>query len=258
MTETRRAKHTAGGRFFAALWQGAAGIAVVIAVWYIAAAVYDKPVLLPSPHAALAELGGVLTAGWFWRGVAGSLSRAALAFVVSALLAAFFAFVGKACPAARRVFAPIIGVLRSVPTMSVILIALLWWGEDATPPIVAGLVVFPVLYSGLDAAFGAIDPELEETALLYAPNAAYRFARVWFPLAMPAFVRVAGGAAGMTLKLTVAAEVLAQTRESIGLLMQQTRLYFQIGQLMAITVVVVALSLAVEAVFAALYKLVRY
>ncbi len=122
----------------------------------------------------------------------------------------------------------------------------------------SGLVIFPVLYSGLEGALAAVPVELEETARLYGGNAWHTFAHVYLPLSAPSFLPVAGGAASLTLKLTVAAEVLAQTRNSIGMLMQQTRVYFEIGRLMALTVAVVVASLLLELIIYAVRKAVAY
>lgn len=234
------------------------GAAVVVAVWWIAAAVYDKQVLFPTPVSALKELWSELSGALFWRSFFGSLLRSMVGFCAACLLAVLCAYGVKAWKPLRFVLSPVIGVLRSLPTMSVILLLVLWVDRQINPVIVAGLVIFPVLYSGLDAALSTIGGELEETARLYAPSAPYKFFKVYLPLSAPAFLRVAGGAASLSLKLTVAAEVLAQTRDSLGMLMQQTRLYFQIGRLMALTVAVVVASLIIEGIFYFIRKAFDY
>jgi NitT/TauT family transport system permease protein len=238
------------------------GAASIVAVWWIAAAIYDKPLLLPTPAEALRELGRELFVAprraLFWRSFFGSLWRSLAAFAAAGVLAGVFAFAGKAFAPLRRILAPVVGVLRAVPTMSVILLLVLWAGGDRTPLFVSGLVIFPVLYSGLEGALAAVPVELEETARLYGGNAWHTFAHVYLPLSAPSFLPVAGGAASLTLKLTVAAEVLAQTRNSIGMLMQQTRVYFEIGRLMALTVAVVVASLLLELIIYAVRKAVAY
>lgn len=146
------------------------GVGLIVAVWWIAAAVYGKEVLLPTPAGALRELSAELRSSLFWRSFFFSLLRSLAGFAAACLLAVLCAFAGKAFPAVRHVLSPVIGVLRSLPTMSVILLLVLWADSRVTPVIVAGLVIFPVLYSGLDAALSAIGRELEETARLYAPE----------------------------------------------------------------------------------------
>lgn len=234
------------------------GAVLIVAVWWIVAVVYDKQVLLPTPMGALRELCGELRSLLFWRSFAFSALRSLFGFAAACVLAVICAYAGKAFSPLRHVLAPVVGVLRSVPTMSVILLLVLWVDKQITPVIVAGLVIFPVLYSGLDAALSAIPSEFEETARLYAPSKPYRFCKVYLPLSAPAFLDVAGGAASLSLKLTVAAEVLAQTRDSIGMLMQQTRIYFEIGRLMALTVAVVIAALALEFIVYLVRRTVEY
>lgn len=235
------------------------GAAIIAIVWQIAAAAYAKPLLLPAPKAAFRALGRELTSALFWRSFGFSLFRSLCSSACACVLAIVCAFLGKAFAPVRYVLSPVVGVLRAVPTMSVILLLVIWIGGNGTPLIVSGLVIFPVLYSGVWGALSGIDAELTETARLYAGRPVYTFFRVYLPMSAPAFLHTAGGAASLTLKLTVAAEVLAPpTHDGIGTLMQQARIYFQGGRLMALTVAVIAASLLIEFCAYALRKAIDY
>lgn len=219
-----------------------------MATWFICAAAVGDRLLFPTPAETVQSLRACFKAGWFWRAFSKSGLRALAAFFVSLAAAGLCAFLGKTFRPVQKILAPVVGTVRSIPTMSVILILVILLGGEYTPVVVAGLVVFPVLYSGLWAAMAAIPRELDETALLYAPSRSYRFFKVTLPLLMPSFSLCLAGALGLTLKLTVAAEVLSQTRQSIGLLMQQSRIAFDTGRLMALTIAVIAASLLAEGV----------
>jgi len=71
----------------------------------------------------------------------------------------------------------------------------------------------------------------------------------------PAASRSAAGALSLTVKLMVAAEVLANTAGSLGAMMQTARIYFETAELMALTVATVLVSLLLEGVVYALLKL---
>lgn len=223
-----------------------AGAALFVAAWCVASAVYGKETIFPSPAVALERLAQELASAYFWRGFALTLLRSVMGFLCACVLALLCAFAGKAFSPLRNVLAPVVGILRSLPTMSVILFLVIWTSGFLTPVIISGLVIFPVLYSGIDAALCSVPRELEETARLYAKSSVYKFFRIYLPMSAPPFLKVAGGAASLSLKLTVAAEVLAQTADSIGFMMQQTRIVFDIGKLMALTVAVVVAALALE------------
>lgn len=223
-----------------------AGAALFVAAWCVVSAVYGKETIFPSPAVALERLAQELASAYFWRGFALTLLRSVMGFLCACVLALLCAFAGKAFSPLRNVLAPVVGILRSLPTMSVILFLVIWTSGFLTPVIISGLVIFPVLYSGIDAALCSIPRELEETSRLYAKSSVYKFFRIYLPMSAPPFLKVAGGAASLSLKLTVAAEVLAQTADSIGFMMQQTRIVFDIGKLMALTVAVVVAALALE------------
>ncbi len=234
------------------------GAVLFVAIWWIAAAVYNKPIVFPTPAETVGELATELCSKLFWRSFAYSILRSLIGFSIACFAAVLCAYAGKICAPVKRILVPLIGVVRSMPTMSIILLLVIWTNSEITPVVVAGLVIFPVLYSGIDAALSAIPRELEETARLYGGSKTYGFLKVYLPMSAPAFMRVAGGAASLTLKLTVAAEVLAQTRDSLGLIMQQTRIYFQTGRLMTITVVVIVASLIIEAVAYTVRRVFEY
>lgn len=234
------------------------GAALFVAVWHIAAAAYGKPFVFPSPADTAVQLLNELGRAIFWRGFLYSVLRSFIAFVCACLLAVIFAFLGKAFAPVKKILAPVVGILRSLPTMSIILLLVLWTDGAATPVIISGLVIFPVLYSAIDSALYGVGCELEETARLYADNAAYKFFKIYLPMAAPPFLSVAGGAVSLSLKLTVAAEVMAQTRNSLGMLMQQASVYFEIGRLMALTVAVVIAAFVMELAVYLLRRMVDY
>ena len=222
------------------------GAALFVVIWWIAAAAYNKELVFPSPMGALRQLVTELSSTYFWRAFGLSVLRSIIGFLCACFLSLLCAYLGALLPPVRKILSPVIGILRALPTMSVILLLVLWTRSEVTPVLVSGLVIFPTLYSAIDAGLSSVPRDLLETATLYAGNRSYTFFAAELPMAAPAYLRVAGGAASLTLKLTVAAEVLAQTRNSIGLLMNNTRISFDIGRLMALTVAVVVAALVLE------------
>lgn len=239
----------------ALLWV-ALGICIFVGVWWALAAGANNSLIFPTPWECLGDLWQTLGSKLFWRSFGGSFLRSTLGFTASVVAAVIFGYLGKVCKPVKLTLAPVVGILRSLPTMSVILLLVLWL-DELTPLIVSGLVIFPTLYGGLDASLCSIPPELEETAKLYAGKRWYVVTRVYAPMSAKPFIKIMGGGASLSLKLTVAAEVLAQTRDSLGLIMQQTKVFFQMGRLVAVTAITVAASLIIELVFYIIYKVLE-
>ena len=116
-------------------------------VWIIAYLVVRNDYVMPSFGDALKEMGRLLTEAAFWRAFGNTLLRTFWAFSASFVLGAGLALVAKLHTAVRAFFAPVVSVLRTVPTMAIILMLLLWTNPKVAPVIVALLVLFPAFYA---------------------------------------------------------------------------------------------------------------
>lgn len=224
----------------------AAAFAVSIAAWAVAAAAAGSDLILPAPKEALGELLRCLRAAWFWRAAWYTTLRSILGFALSFAAGTTLAALSCRFTAVRRFVSPLMSVLAAVPTMSVILLLIVWFGADATPVFVALLVIMPVLYTGLTTAVDQIDISLVENARIYSVSGAYKLRKVYAPLVAPAYLDTCARAVSINFKLVVAAEVLSATRDSLGRLMQQAQTYFDTARLLAVTVGAIAVALLLE------------
>ena len=69
---------------------------------------------------------------------------------------------------------------------------------------------------------------------------------IYLPLSAPYVLKEAGGALSFSVKLVVSAEVLANTWQSLGGMMQETKVYNEIPQLFALVAVSFLAGLVLE------------
>ena len=93
----------------------------ILLLWWIASLAIRVDLILPSPSETFVSLASLLTEGEFWTALGHTLIRASLAFTVSFAVALLCAL-GRANAVCRRVSDCFFAFLRSVPTMSVILL----------------------------------------------------------------------------------------------------------------------------------------
>lgn len=184
--------------------------------------------------------------------------RALAAFAVSFILAFVFALLSATNDNVRRIFAPVVTTLRSIPTMAIVLIFILSMTASITAIFVGMLVLFPTFYAALLPAAQGVNKDLVEISLVCGASRLQRLKYVYLPSIAP--VAVENGISGLSLsiKLIVSAEVLAQTAKSIGMMMQSARAYLETERLLALTVIVVAVCIIIDiagkAVYSALAK----
>ena len=217
-----------------------------LGVWQLAAWCVRQELLLPGPAAVGRSLLTLAGTTDFWLSVAATLGRVVLGLLWGAAAGTALAFLTHFSSWANAIVSPAVRVVRATPVVSFILLVYLWTPRAAIPWVIAGLMVLPVVWGSLTAGLDSLDGRLLEMAR------AYRFSRfktlglVYLPALRPHFSAGVLTAFGLAWKSGVAAEVLCPPDRAIGSRIQQAKLALETPELFAWTLVIVALSLALE------------
>ena len=215
-------------------------------IWYIAALVSGSEFIMPKPLTALKRFFLLFTEGRFYRAFFSTIGRSLIAYAVSLALALALGILSAMFEPMRKLLNPLVSVCRAIPTMAVVLLLVIWFGAKTAPVIVSLIVIMPTLYAAFTEAITGVDGKIIEMCRVYGVKRRDMITKVYLPLALPAASLSASTALSLTIKLTVAAEVLANTANSLGAMMQSARAYFETAELMALTVITVIVSLALE------------
>ena len=125
-------------------------------VWQLIAFQIGFPAIFPSLVGLLKETGRLVTSENFFIEITFTILRGligiAFAFVLAFLLATIAAFSSFW----KTFLHPIIVVSRSIPVISLVLIALLWFSPPQLPVFIALITMFPILYQNIGHCFWQI------------------------------------------------------------------------------------------------------
>lgn len=223
--------------------------------WLIAYFAVQNDYLLPSFWDTIAETGRMLARGEFWRAFGGTLLRTFCAFALSFLIGTALAVTARLFSGLRAFFAPIISVLRSLPTVAIILVLLLWTPPAVAPVIVGMLVLMPAVYSAVLTALDGVYAEYGDLVCAFHISKSRTVFKLYLPLSAPPVLGQAGGIFSLGLKIIVSGEVLASTYRSLGGLMQEAKMFVQMPQLLALTLVTVLTGFLLEGACRLAYRL---
>ena len=144
--------------------------------------------------------------------------------------------------------APIITTIRCVPTMAVVLILIVTFKASVATVIVGMLVLFPTFYSALLPVVDSVDKQMLEAAEVYGANGWQKIVYVYMPYMRNAVIENALSGISLAIKLIVSAEVISQAARSIGMMMQDSRMYLQSDRLIALTLVIVFICILIDGV----------
>ena len=204
--------------------------------------------LLASPGAVMVRLGELVVTGGFWETVATSLTRIIVGFTGAAIVGGALATLSSASRIAEALAAPLIATIRSAPVVSFIILLLLWTDSSRLAAYTSFLMVLPVMYANILAGIRNRDRALLEVATVFRIPWPRRVRAIDVPAVLPFFAAACRTGVGLAWKSGVAAEVIGVARGSIGERLYEAKLFLESADLFAWTIVIIALSVAGEAV----------
>ena len=217
-----------------------------ILLWQIFSTVLARPTVLPTPFAVLKKLAELMGTKAFYMDCLYSLGRifAGLIFGIlsGVLLAAFCAASGLF----EGVFSPAVSVIKATPIASIIILMLFVLEKSYVPMVAAMLMAVPIVFSNVRKGIASVPIEQKEVADVFGFGFGKRLKYCIFPSAFPYFSAACRSSLGLAWKAGIAAEVICTPKYSIGLNLNNAKIYLESEALYAWTIVVVIMSVLIE------------
>jgi len=207
--------------------------------------------LVPKPAEVLQRVvllgfGDTAESADFRASMFGSLRRSLLGFVIALVPATVLGIVAGLWSPLRRLLYPLLQLLRSVPVMSIILYLLLFVPTEWVAVWVSFLIVFPMIYTNVATGFEAVDEKQLEMARLYHLGFPEQLHHVYLPKLLPYWLAGCLTGMGLNVKAVVTAEAMSLPEQSFGMLMTQARNYLDTVTLLAVSVWIILMAIALD------------
>ena len=219
-----------------------AGLVLFLTGWKLLSARIGSDILLPSPEAAFRRLTEIGGSSMFWNALGATALRTFYGFAVSFLAGVAAGSLAGIVPGFRSFISPLLTILRTVPILSLILLAMLWFVTDTVPVFVCFMMVFPVVFANVLEGVRQVDSRLLEMGALYGLSPARRFLSITLPSLTPFLLAGADAGIGMAWKVTIAAEVLSQPKLAVGSGIQWAQMSLETSEVLAWTAAAIFLS----------------
>ena len=221
-------------------------VAFWLLVWQIASMAVKQELLLVSPVSACRTLVHLMGQSSFYRAVLSSFGRILLGFSAGTLLAVAFAALSRALFPVRVLLNPLMSAIKATPVASFVILALIWIRSTNLSVFISFLMVLPIGYANVLEGLDSADRKLLEMARVFRVGLSGRVRAIYAPAAFPMLLTAVRVALGMCWKAGIAAEVIAQPKDSIGGALQQAKLFFATPEMFAWTLATVLLSVLLE------------
>lgn len=224
-------------------------ISVIIGLmicYEIGVKIIQKSIILPSLTLVFSELIRIIFDPSFMIIIQATLLRTILTFLFVFAISLVLGILSGYFKRIEWLLLPIVTFLRTVPTISITLILLIWFGKEFGPIMIMGLVVFPILYELIVGAMKQIDHDLLDVCLLFGATKIEKFKALYYPQLLKTLSSGIQATIGLSFKVMVMAEVMAQSSVGIGQMLNYEKTYLNIAAVFAWTTILIVLVMIFE------------
>ena len=228
-----------------------------IGVWYLASFLVDSVLLLPTPHDTLFALLELLCTQEFYNAVLSTLLRVALGLFFGIAAGVILAFLSYKFVFLKNVLSPAISVIRATPVASFIVLLWVLLSGNTLTVLVAFLMVMPIIWQNTLDGFSSVPTELIEVADVFEFSFKRRFKVLILPVISNYIFPALITSVGLAWKSEIAAEIIAYTKNSIGMYINDAKTFLMTPTVFAWTAIIVIMSILLEIAIRALLRRIK-
>lgn len=223
-------------------WLSLVSVLIFISVWALAALLVGETLLLPGPIEVFRTLLKWMGRGDFYRNLFATFIRGLGGFSLSFFSALTLGILAATFKTLRVLIQPFVVLIRSVPLLAVILLAILWFRQEQVPYFVVFLILFPLILGNVVEGVLSVDTSLLEMARSFDVSPMDQLFHVTIPHLAPFIFSGISNGLGVAWKAVVAAEILTMPHLGVGTAMQRAQLELDSSALFAWTLSLILLS----------------
>ena len=217
-----------------------------LTIWQLIYMDIKQEILIVSPVRVLQRLLELSHDSSFWLSAMNSMVHVLIGFMLGLTVGIVLAVLTSSFQTMHDLFYPLISIIKATPVVSFIILALVWLQSPQVPAFTAFLEVTPIVIGNVTNGIAKADRNLLQMANSYRFGMVKTVRRVYIPSIMPYFTAACTTGMGLAWKTSIAAEVLAATKISIGGWIYDSKIYIETADLFAWTAVVIVMSVILD------------
>ena len=229
-------------------------VLIWLAVWQILAVVINNSILLSGPVETVTALISLCSEPSFFLSVGTTIGKVLLGFLTGLILGSVLAVLSYRFGLIKDFLSPFVSVIKSIPIVSFIIIALIWAGSSNVTLIVSSVISFPIFYKNILEGLSVTDKKMLDMAKVFQMKASKKIRYIYLP-SLSSHIRSAVSLAiGMAFRGGITAEVVGQPLRSIGNGLYRAKINLATSEMLAWTLVAVLSAFVIERLISFIVK----
>lgn len=229
-------------------------VLIWLVIWQVLALIVNNSVLLAGPLETVRALIYLGSTSSFYISVGVTIGKVLAGFLTGFVLGTVLAVLSYRFKTVKEFLSPFVMVIKSIPIVSFIIIALIWAGSSNSSIIVSAIVTFPIFYKNILEGLLATDPKMTDLAKVFQMKPARKIKYIFLPSLAPHIKSSVSLAIGMAFRGGITAEVVGQPLRTIGNGLYKAKVNLATSEMLAWTLVAVLAAFVIERIFAFIVK----
>jgi len=217
-----------------------------ILLWQLIAVIINNDIYIPRIQQVIEAIKIIFNEQNFLKVILSSFYRTMFSYLLALIFSMILGVLGKVYPFFQYLMQPINSFGKTIPTMVLVVLSLVWFDKDKTPFVVGFAITFPILYEGIRNGLMQIDKKITDMTKIYEVSLKDKIKKIYFPVMKFYFMSIFVSTFSLTFKTVIAGEVHGQPKFGIGSQIQLEKVNFNVSGIFAWIVIIVIISLVLE------------
>ena len=224
------------------------GILTILVVWMVASLLINEDIILPSIGITLKKLVNILSTGYSYKILGITFLRLLICLVSSLAIAIVLASLSTRFIRFSYYIRPFITLLRTIPVVAIIIVLLVFIGNQRASIYITSLVMLPIMYEGILSGMKNINNDILDEIRIQSNINPFIIRTVFIPLVRPHIIVAIMSSLGLGIKVLVMSEFIATPKYSIAKEMFNYQSALQLEGIFAWTIIIVVVIMLLELV----------
>jgi len=217
-----------------------------IGLWQVIAIIINNDIYIPKIQQVIEAIKLIFMEQSFWKVILSSFYRTILSYMLALVFSMTLGVLGAVYPFFQYLMQPVNSFAKTIPTMVLVVLLLVWFDKDITPFAVGFAIIFPVLYEGIRNSLMQIDKKMIDMTKIYEVSLKDKIKKIYVPVMKFYFMSIFVSTFSLTFKVVITGEVYGQPKFGIGSQIQLEKVNFNAPGIFAWIVIIVIISLVLE------------
>ena len=215
-------------------------------LWQLIAIIINNDIYIPRIQQVIEAINIIFKDQNFLRVILSSFYRTMLSYILALIFSMILGVLAVVYPFFKYLMQPINSFSKTIPTMVLVVLSLVWFDKDKTPFVVGFAITFPILYEGIRNSLMQIDKKIIDMTKIYEVSLKDKIKKIYLPVMKFYFMSIFVSTFSLTFKVVIAGEVHGQPKFGIGSQIQLEKVNFNVSGIFAWIVIIVFISLVLE------------